>query len=332
MACTLPRGVTGAADRFGAILEGGVDWGKVNALAIYHGVLPLLYTRLTESPAGLVPEEMLAQFASEFRRNTVRNLYLTGELTRILKTFVDREIPALPFKGPLLAQQAYGNLGLREFQDLDLLIRPADVARVLPLLASEGYSPRARLKWVTPDLWTRWSTEVLLQNQHTYIDLHWSLLPDHYPIQLDVEIFWRAAVKVDLAGSRVCSLSPEVLLQVLAVHGGKHCWERLCLVADIAWLLDAYPRLDWPNIIAAAEESGCRRAVLLALGILKDVQQITLPPNIETLVEQDRRVRDLRASVWQRLTGGHLAASSTRELLSFAAGLSKNKMLTVRHL
>src|SRR4029079_18015131 len=100
------------------------------------------YTRLTEPGAGLVPEQVLAQLAIEFRRNTVRNLYLTGELARILKMFADQAIPALPFKGPLLAQQAYGNLGLRVFQDLDLLIRPRDVARTLAMLASEGYSPR----------------------------------------------------------------------------------------------------------------------------------------------------------------------------------------------
>jgi hypothetical protein len=173
---------------------------------------------------------------------------------------------------------------------------------------------------------------VLLQNKDTYIDLHWRLLPDHYPVQLDSEIFWRPAVTVELAGSQVCSLSPEVLLQVLAVHGGKHCWERLCLVADIAWLLDAHPELDLPEVIAAAEESGCRRPLLLALALLKDVQQINLPSGIEDLVEQDRSVRVLRARVWERLTEGCLAAPGTQELFSFAAGLSENKMLTTRHL
>src|SRR5690242_12240903 len=126
MACTLPRGIPGAVDRIRAFLEAGVDWHKLNSLASHHGVIPLLYTRLTELPAGLVPEDVLAQLASEFRRNTVRNLYLTRELVRILKAFVDEGIPVLPFKGPLLAQQAYGNLGLRVFADLDLLIRPGD--------------------------------------------------------------------------------------------------------------------------------------------------------------------------------------------------------------
>jgi hypothetical protein len=332
MACALPRGVAGPPDRVQALLNAGVDWPKVNLLAIHHGVLPLLYTRLTELPAGLVPEHVLAQLATEFRRNTVRNLYLTAELVRILKAFIDEGISVLPFKGPLLAQQAYGNLGLRVFQDLDLLIHRGDVGRARALLFSKGYRLRPRLEWVTPASWTRWSPEVLLHNRETHVDLHWRLLLDHYPIQLESETVWRRAITVEFGGLQVRSLSPEVLMLMLAVHGSKHCWERLCLVADIAWLLDAHPGIEWPAVIAAAEESGCRRPLLLALGLLKDVQQTKLPAKVEEPVEQDRAVQLLRAKVWKRLTEGPLAAPGTRELFSFAAALSPNRTRTIRHL
>ena len=149
MACTLPRCVSDASYRIQALVAAGMDWPKVSALASYHSVQPLLYTRLTELSPGVVPEHVLAQLAVEFRRNTARNLYLTGELIRILKVFADEGIPVLPFKGPLLAQQAYGNLGLRVFLDLDLLIHPDDAGRVLGLLAVRGYRPNPRLELVT---------------------------------------------------------------------------------------------------------------------------------------------------------------------------------------
>ena len=80
-----------------------------------------------------------------------------------------------------------------------------------------------------------------------------------------------------------------------------------------AWLLDAHPGIEWPAVIAAAEESGCRRPLLLALGLLKDVQQTKLPAKLEEPVEQDRAVQLLRAKVWKRLTEGPLAAPGTRE-------------------
>ena len=330
MACTLPRGVSDASHRVHALVAAGMDWPKVSALASYHSVQPLLYTRLTELSPGMVPEPILADLAAEFRRNATRNLYLKGELIRILKLFAEEGIPVLPFKGPLLAQQAYGNLGLRVFLDLDLLIHPDDAGRVLELLAARGYRPNPRLRWVQPASWIRWSSEVVLHNDETYLDLHWRLLRSHYPIQIDPRVIWRSALTTELGGFSVRSIPPEVLLLVLAVHGGKHCWGHLCLVADIAWLLDACPNVDWPEVILAAEESGCRRPLLLALALLKDVHQKTFPANIEELVAQDREVQVLRTKVWNRLTDDPLPAPDTREF-SFAAGLSQRRTRTIRH-
>ena len=330
MACTLPRGVSDASYRIQELVAAGLDWTKVSALASYHSVQPLLYTRLAELSPGMVPEHVLAQLAAEFRRNAARNLYLTGELIRILKVFADEGIPALPFKGPLLAQQAYGNLGLRVFLDLDLLIHPDDARRVFGLLAARGYQPNPRLRWVKPESWTRWSTEVVLQNGETCLDLHWGLMRGHYPIQLDSKTIWRSAVTTELGGFHVRSIRPEVLLLLLAVHGGKHCWGHLCLIADIAWLLDACPTVDWPAVIMAADQSGCRRPLLLALAILKDVHQKTLPANIEELVMKDREVQLLRTRAWNRLTDDPLPAPDTREF-SFAAGLSEHRTRTIRH-
>jgi hypothetical protein len=242
----------------------------------------------------------------------------------------DEAILILPFKGPLLAQQAYGNLGLRVFQDLDLLIHPADAARGLELLASMGYRPNPRLAWVTPRSWTRWSTETVLRKHETYIDLHWRLLRDHYPIRLDPELVWGSAITVEYGGLDVRSISPEVLLQVLAVHGGKHCWGHLSLVADIAWLLDASPGFDWPALVEAAGESGCRRALLLALALLKDIYQTELPSTVGDAIAQDPKLQVLRAKVWKRLTESPLPAPDTREF-SFAAALSERRTRTVGH-
>jgi len=171
---------------------------------------------------------------------------------------------------------------------------------------------------------------VVLQNGETCVDLHWGLLRDHYLIQLDSETVWKSAVTTELGGVQVRSIPPEVLLQVLAVHGGKHCWGHLCLVADIAWLLDAYPGVDWLAVIMAAEESGCRRPLLLALALLKDVHQKTLPAKVEELVAHDREVQVLRTKVWKRLTDGPLPAPDTREF-AFAAGLSERRTRTIRH-
>lgn len=63
-----------------------------------------------------------------------RGLALETETRRVVSRFAERRIRALPLKGPLLAQAAHGDIGLRESGDVDLLIphwRLDDAVRVL---------------------------------------------------------------------------------------------------------------------------------------------------------------------------------------------------------
>ena len=58
--------------------------------------------------------------------NLRRGLWFASELLRITHHLAKKEIRAIPYKGPVLAQSAYGDLALRHFSDLDLLISPRD--------------------------------------------------------------------------------------------------------------------------------------------------------------------------------------------------------------
>ncbi len=45
-----------------------------------------------------------------------------GELCRLVKIFQSENITLIPYKGPILSIQAYGNISLREFGDIDIFI------------------------------------------------------------------------------------------------------------------------------------------------------------------------------------------------------------------
>src|SRR5260370_38643204 len=80
-----------------------------------------------------------ASLAESFQDNTRNSVQLTAELFRLLDLFAREGIQVLPFKGPTLAMAAYGNLALRQFTDLDLLIRKEDVLRARGILLENGY-------------------------------------------------------------------------------------------------------------------------------------------------------------------------------------------------
>ena len=63
-----------------------------------------------------------------------------------MKLFEKYDIQALAFKGPTLAQNAYGDITLRQFGDLDILIRKKDRSRMVSILLNEQYIPEINLK------------------------------------------------------------------------------------------------------------------------------------------------------------------------------------------
>src|SRR2546423_1653893 len=91
------------AARIRALLNEELDWDRLVGLARRHGMLPLLYRSLEASDPEAVPLPTMAELREAFHANAARNLALTGELLRFLKQFETDGIPALPFKGPVLA-------------------------------------------------------------------------------------------------------------------------------------------------------------------------------------------------------------------------------------
>src|SRR5208282_1627925 len=121
-----------------------LDWGEVLRLAEHHGVLPLAARNLIEHARGL-PPEVERSLRSAYEANLRRSLWFSAELARIMQHFERRQLRAVPYKGPALAQSVYRDLGLRSFSDLDFLISPADFERAEQALAEIGYRPSAEL-------------------------------------------------------------------------------------------------------------------------------------------------------------------------------------------
>src|SRR5262249_7263798 len=160
--------------------------------------------------------------------------------------FAANGVPAIPYKGPTLAVAAYGRVGLREFSDLDILVKKADVLRAKELLVADGFTAGPPL--------TDAQERALVESQHAYcltrpdrsvlVELHWEVSPRHVSLPFQPERLWQRLDPVMLAGRPVMALAPEVLLPTLCEHGAKHLWERLAWICDIAELVRAVPELD----------------------------------------------------------------------------------------
>src|SRR5208282_2899895 len=85
-------------------------------------------------------EPLALQFLERERERTKWGLRLTAELFRLLDLLERHAIPALPFKGPVLASALYGDLAMRESCDLDVLVRSSDLAGAKRAMLASGYT------------------------------------------------------------------------------------------------------------------------------------------------------------------------------------------------
>src|SRR5262245_31720756 len=115
------------------------DWEKLFLLASQHAVTPLLCHTLSPDIAGEIPASAMTPRRVASRRLLLRNAQLAAVLAEILDLFESHEISAVPFKGPSMAFQLYGQAGFRSSVDLDILVRVKDVARARDALQSRGY-------------------------------------------------------------------------------------------------------------------------------------------------------------------------------------------------
>src|SRR5262249_37023884 len=97
-----------------SLLRQRLDWDSVIQLAQRQRGLPLVYRDLHGVNSDAVPQAIRAALYRHFHASAQRNLFLAGTLLKLLRLLESHHIPAIAYKGPVLAMLAYGNLALRQ--------------------------------------------------------------------------------------------------------------------------------------------------------------------------------------------------------------------------
>jgi len=221
----------------------------------------------------------------------------------LLKLFEAHGIQAVPYKGPALGAAAYGNLSLRQFRDLDILVRKRDVLSAKDLLIAHGYRPSVHVTQAQEAAYLRsqYEYEFLREDGKVVVELHWGVTPRYFSFSPDFDRLWERVTPVSLAGIMVWTFPPEDLLLLLCVHGAKHCWRRLEWISSIAGLVEAHEKFDWEQLMVQARALGSKRMLLLGLALASDLLGAVLPAEVLQSAKADRTVGALKELVRERL-------------------------------
>ncbi|AHG93063.1 hypothetical protein J421_5528 (plasmid) [Gemmatirosa kalamazoonensis] len=289
------------------LARAGIDWAALDALARRHKVTPLVCRSLRSVCRSCVPRDVLRSLAARTRAVARANETAAATLLEIAGALRADGIRMIAYKGPTLAAVAYGDVGVREFNDLDLLVREADYLAAKRALLALGFRSRLRL-----------------ENEHSFVrppgpgvDLHRRFTHESFRLPLDADELLPHVRPLAIADGRVDTLAPEQLLPIVCVHATAHCWSQLRWTCDVAELVGR-ESLAWDAMLRWAAALGASRIVHVGLRLAIELLDASVPASIASLIERDAAARRLAGDVRARLVADAAApvgAAARRILL-----------------
>lgn len=297
-------------ERIEKLIQSGIDWQYLLQIAHTHGVLPLVCRTLNQTVAAQVPKEVLQQLKFGFESNAIRNLCLTNELFKLLELFESHNIPALPFKGAATASMVYGDISLRSFCDIDVLVHQQDYLRAKDLLLSQGYQPLWKfwfLKKAEEDgrLQADGECSLACPTGQAVVDLHSRLMAGaklfFFPLSANFDHFWESVTPVQIGGRTLHTFQPEDQLLYLCMHGSKSLWTKLIWVCDIAELVCTYPDIKWGKLLEDSQKLGVKTILMVGLYLSRELFEIPLPDVINQKLKDNATNKFAIEQVYRKL-------------------------------
>lgn len=282
------------------------DWERAIGDLSLHRLIPLVFYSLKERDAeSAIPENYRTRMAQEYHNNLVKNKFKIHTLARIIETMDAHQVKPVLWKGILLADRFYPDLGTRVMGDIDFAIEARELAPATAAFESIGFQ-------LIPDKSTQ-DAVYFVNKAGIFCDVHHRVrfFEGRDPDSITTYI---PARRLDRTTFRV--LEPNAMISHLVVHLQGHQDETGRM---LSWLLDvAFVLRQWGDKIQLE-----KLQELMPPDSLKALFQIVRwfeadfgEPIPDSLKEEARKVKAL--SLDQLLRERRLALWNLSELKGWA--------------
>ncbi len=318
----LARTEPGAEDvsRIRTLVRGPMDWDRLFRSASVHRVIPLVYRNLKTIAPLDVPPSLLARLRDAHLRNAAHNLRLAARLKEICRLLHERGIEAVPFKGPVLAQEVFGDIGLRQFTDLDLLVPRAEAWHAVQALEERGYAPEIRLTGSQFRSYALRNKSLPLSHlsDGVFLDLHWDLSGDYALRAMTMDAFRKGLEPVTVLGQPLFTLGRDDLVAYLCLHATMESWSRLDHVCCVAELVRKHPDVLGAETYEKAKRMHLKRCLLAGCWLIYHALDAPVPQWLLDEAAGDGHVSAYVRECHARLLAGGQAEEGKRQRPKFS--------------
>lgn len=316
-----------------------VDVSEIPDAARYHRVVVPVHEALCR--VGGVDVPTLGMLAALRREGTLAHFRAVATLRQVADVLTDLHRPWLVLKGPVLSEIVYARRRVRQYHDLDVLVRPCDFEHALDRLERAGFhlvDPNWKFhrRWVVAEL-------RLAVNGGADVDLHWHLL-----FSREIRRSFRVPIadivdrrrEVVVENTRVLTLDAADTLIHLAMHACREGGDRLFWLKDIEQSIinekpnwdDVVTRAhDWRvNILVGTMLARTRRTLLAP--VPDEVIRALLPNTWRVATTTADRMFPTQRSVARGTIATLLAHGARESLQDSSFAIASNVLRMLRHL
>jgi len=249
-------------------------------------LLPVLYRNLVDHGVS-GPAVKRAQQA--YKVTWLENERRFHEVAALLEVLNAAGIETMILKGAALALLYYRDLGLRSMGDVDILIRPHDVANAIGTLIELGWERTGPMPHALTETYLNARHGINLSNDRiAKLDLHWHVMGETCGPGED-DWFWSGAIRAAVRGVETHAMNPTDQLFHVCAHEAR--WTPTPLprwIVDVMMILRASDDdIDWDRFISHTRRLGL---VLPVREVLEQVVEVVDSPIPSSVLSDLRRL------------------------------------------
>lgn len=257
------------------------DWNNFKNLVNKHGVSALVYHNLEKHDLLKgIPDPMVNYLRNSLMISLSRNTFNTESMREVLHLLNRANIRTVILKGMALESSVYGNSGLRQMSDIDILIDRDECLKARDILTGNGYVSLP-VKSVFHKLILPYSGKHLpsLIKNGTSVEIHHELFGGRNSNL--TRVLFESSYETEIKGEKAWFPKPQIFFLYLV----KHLWlheksneSQLRLYTDLIVLIEKHrEEIFNGELLKLAARAGMSEILADRLRPLRDICGVSFP-------------------------------------------------------
>lgn len=255
----------------------------------WHRIVVIFHSKIRRHQ-DLLPARFINKLTRLNANMTTRSLTGLHLLTRLQKSFDEKSIRFLAFKGAALSQLIYQTPVMRSAKDVDILVHPTDMLNAHTALKGLGltlYHPKYEPGSPEFTVYMQRQKDAIYisKSRPVELEIHWRLDINAKIMDVDFDQWWDRRKEILIQNCQIHTFDHTDTCCHLITHGGVSMWGRLSWLYDWWQMIQDMQKDDNPNEATSRwtvlqeqiKRRNLDRMMVISLSLLKEIFGADIP-------------------------------------------------------